>query len=122
MSEVAGVLLGVWYWVKDGRVSIGSSLLARWPRDDSYLGVAETRRAKEPEEGEENINEAVHIFQTHSHLLQVHSLFFPPTSNCACALGLITADPWYATNFIYRSRAILSITILNNFLYPFVTL
>ena len=33
---------------------------------------------------------------THSHLLQVHSLFFPPTWNCACALGPITADLWYA--------------------------
>lgn len=99
MSEVAGVLLGVWYCVKAGRLSIGSSSLARRPWFGSWRSVAETRSPREPEEGGENINEAVHIFQlTHLSLQagRVHSLFFPPTWNCACALGPITADLWYA--------------------------
>ena len=84
MSEVAGVLLGVWYWVKAAlEVCDSLSVTAPWRR--SWRGVVARERAREPEEGGENITEAVHI-SSESLLLLANSLSSRQHVSCTCAV------------------------------------
>ena len=103
MSEVAGVLLGLWYWVKEERgVCASCSAVSRWR--GSWCGVMVGASAKEVEEGGENIIEAVHISLC-SLLLLVDSLFFPPTWKPRRRNAQIAADLWYAARAQIKTSA-----------------